>query len=105
MIYLAVKGHAKCEYPLGKVLFCYLAVIVFILSGHEHCVANVVYYTYAGKITAKDFGYLLMMILGNGVGSIVFDGILKLIDFLNKVDESDKTVKVTTTMTTEQNLH
>ena len=105
MIYLAVKGHAKCEYPLGKVLFCYLAVIVFILSGHEHCVANVVYYTYAGKFTAKDFGYLLMMILGNGVGSIVFDGILKLIDFLNKVDESDKTVKVTTTMTTEQKLH
>ena len=77
------------EYPLGKMLFCYLAVIVFIISGHEHCVANVVYYTYAGKFTAKDFWYLMMMILGNGVGSIVLDGILKLIDYLNKVDENE----------------
>lgn len=91
MIYLAVKGHQKCQYPLGKVLFVYVSVIVFILSGHEHCIANVVYYTYAGQFDAKDFAYLMLMILGNGVGSVIFDGVLKLIDLLEKTGEDTNT--------------
>ncbi len=84
MIYLAVKGHQKCEYALGKVLFVFLSVSVFILLSFEHCVANAVYYTYAGYFSWKAFGYFLLMIIGNGLGSIIFDGLLKLIDYLRK---------------------
>ncbi len=84
MIYLAVKGHEKCPYSLGKALICFLAVIVFIISGFEHCVANVCYYTYAGIFNPMTILYFLIMIIGNGLGSIFFDGILKIITKLNK---------------------
>lgn len=84
MIYLAVKGHEKCPYPVGKALICFLAVIVFIICGFEHCVANVCYYTYAGIFNWQTVLYFLIMIIGNGLGSIFFDGTLKIINKLNK---------------------
>lgn len=82
MIYLAVKGHEKCPYSVGKLVICFLAVIVFIICGFEHCVANVSYFTYAGIFNFKTVLYFLIMIIGNGLGSIFFDGVLKLIDKL-----------------------
>ena len=48
MIYVAVKGHAICEYSLGKVLFAFLPICLFILCGYEHVVANGAYFTFAG---------------------------------------------------------
>lgn len=87
MIYLAVKGHQKCEYPLGKALFCFLAIMVFILCGYEHCIANAAYYTLAGVFNLKALLYFLVMIIGNGLGSISLDGLLKLMDkFKNKIN-------------------
>lgn len=50
MIYLAVEGHKKCPYNIGKVLFAYLPIVLFILCGFEHVVANVCYYTYASTL-------------------------------------------------------
>lgn len=84
MIYLAVKGHAKCEYPIGKVLFCFLAISIFILCGFEHCVANCSYYTLAGVFNIKVLFKFIIMILGNAIGAIAFDGLLKLMTYLNK---------------------
>ena len=78
MIYLAVKGHKECPYSLGKVIFVFLAVSIFILAGFEHCIANAAYYTIAGVFNLKAFGYFLLMIIGNGLGAIFFDGLMKL---------------------------
>ena len=78
MIYLAVIGHRDSEYPLGKVLFCFLSVSVFILCSFDHCIANAVYYTYAGEFGLKVILYFIVMIIGNGIGSITFDYLLKL---------------------------
>ena len=78
MIYLACKGHTNCPYTLGKVIFVFLAVAIFILAGFEHCIANAAYYTIAGIFNLKAFGYFLLMILGNALGAIFFDGMMKL---------------------------
>lgn len=86
MIYLAVEGHKKCEYPLGKVLFAFMPISLFILCGFEHVVANACYYTYAGVFNAKVFGYFILMALGNAIGSLIFDGTIKLINYLKKED-------------------
>ena len=83
MIYIAVKGHEKCPYNLGKVLFCFIAVSVFIVSGHEHCIANAAYYTFSGVFNLKAFFYFLLMIVGNAIGSIIVDLLLKVIYKLN----------------------
>lgn len=87
MIYIAVQGHEKSQYTLGKALFCFLAVSAFIISGHEHCIANAAYYTLAGVFNTKALGYFLLMILGNAIGSIGIDGLLKIVNWLNKPQE------------------
>lgn len=87
MIYLAVKGHQKCSYSVGKALIVFLAIVVFIICGFEHCVANVAYYTYAGIFTPFTILNFLLMIIGNALGAVFFDGMLKLI---NKLKENDK---------------
>ena len=90
LIYIAVAGHEKTPYPLGKVIFCFLAVAVFIISSHEHCIANAAYYALAGAFNAKVVLYFIIMILGNAIGSIGFDGLLKVIDWLNKKPEIEE---------------
>lgn len=87
MIYVAVKGHQKCPYAIGKVLFCFMAVSIFILCGFEHCVANAAYYTLAGFFDLKSLGYFCLMILGNAVGAVLIDLLLKSIQFFNSKKE------------------
>ena len=94
MIYLGVKGYNHCDYPLGKTVFCFLAIQIFILSGYEHCIANLCYYIYAGMFNGKDFGYLMLVVLGNLVGSVIFDGLIKVRDYFLKEDEIIPTKKI-----------
>lgn len=78
MIYLAVKGHQVCPYSIGKFAFVFLSVSVFILCGFEHIIANASYYAYAGVFNWKALFYFFLMAIGNGLGSITLDGLLKL---------------------------
>lgn len=82
MIYLAVEGHKKVEYPIGKVLFAFMPISLFILCGFEHVVANACYYTYAGVFNLKVLLWFILMAIGNAIGSILFDGSLKLIKYI-----------------------
>lgn len=84
MIYIAVMGQDICPYPIGKALLCFLAVAVFILCGFDHVIANASYYTYAGYIDWKTILYFFIMAIGNGLGSIFLDGLLKLHMYLKK---------------------
>lgn len=88
MIYLAVDGHKKVEYPLGKVLFAFMPISLFILCGFEHVVANACYYTYAGVFSAKVVLWFILMAIGNAIGSIAFDGIIKLIKYLENKEQN-----------------
>lgn len=93
MIYLAVVGHKKCEYPLGKVLFVFLPVSLFILCSFEHVVANIVYFTYAGEISFKVVGYFIIMFIGNAIGSITFDLLLKLINYFENKNNKENIIE------------
>ena len=87
MIYLAVEGHKKCPYSVGKVLFAFMPISLFSLAGFEHVVANITYFTYAGvpaDVFAKTVGYFVLMFAGKAMGSLVFDGGLKL---MKKLEE------------------
>lgn len=87
MIYIGVKGYQLCPHPTGKVVICFLAVAVFILAGFEHVVANAAYYTFAKFFDWKALLYFVIMTIGNGLGSIALDGLLKL---QNKLKEQKK---------------
>lgn len=84
MIYLAVEGYSKCEHVLGKVLFAFMPIVIFVLCGFEHVVANGAYFVYSGKFSLKIFAYFILMVLGNSCGSILTALGFKAINFLNK---------------------
>lgn len=69
MMYLAIDNFNKCK----NHLFIIAPVMIFILSGFEHSVANMFYFSLAGMWNGKSAVYLLLMILGNGIGAKVFD--------------------------------
>lgn len=70
LMYFAVNGY-KILNDFGKYVVVYLGVVVFILCGFEHCVANIYYFTVADVWSLNTFGYLGMMILGNTLGSFI----------------------------------
>lgn len=71
IIYLAVNNYKKSNNEIGKYIGIFMGIMIFILCGFEHCVANMVYFTIAKAWSLKTLLYLLVMILGNSVGSIV----------------------------------
>lgn len=72
LMFLAVNGHKVLKSSLGKYLSIFLCVSVFILSGFEHCVANMFYFSVSESLSVKSLLYLTYMILGNSVGAILF---------------------------------
>lgn len=89
MIYIAVEGHKRCKYGIGKVLFASMPIILFILCGFEHVVANITYFVYSGSLSWLGVGYFVLMFIGNGLGSIIFDGIIKLVNYFAKSSNND----------------
>ena len=87
MIYLAVKGHQVCPYPIGKAFLVIMPVMLFIICGHEHIVANASYFAYARVFDLKTVGYFGLMLVGNSLGSIFFDVLLKLVKKNDKKEE------------------
>ncbi|MBQ8176527.1 MAG: formate/nitrite transporter family protein [Oscillospiraceae bacterium] len=70
LMFIAADGYKKIDSSVGKTLAIFLPVMVFILSGYEHCIANMFYYALAGAWTVKSTGYLIIMTLGNAVGGM-----------------------------------
>ena len=71
MIFIGVDGYNKNPHEPGKYLAMFLAIMVFILCGFEHCIANMFYFTMAGVWSGKALLYILVMTLGNAVGGVL----------------------------------
>lgn len=80
IIHLSVLINRKCE---GKHLLpIVLCIMLFIVSGFEHCIADMFYFmagitTESGYIW-KGILYILLFIVGNSVGSILLNLIYEL---------------------------
>ena len=70
LMFIAADGYKIISNSAGKALTIFLPVVVFILSGFEHCIANMFYFSLAEAWTARSFGYLIIMSLGNALGGI-----------------------------------
>lgn len=71
LMYIAVNNYKKVNNDFGKYLSIFMCVMVFILCGFEHCIANMAYFTIGGVWSFDALLCLIIMILGNSVGSIV----------------------------------
>ena len=72
LMYIGVAGFQTFSDALGRYGAVFLAVTVFILSGFEHCIANMYYYSMAG-VWGDSRAWLTMavMVLGNAAGSVL----------------------------------
>jgi nitrite transporter NirC len=68
LMYLAVTLYAKENNPLYVVM----PIMLFILTGCEHCVANMFYLILVSEISWEHLIYLFINIIGNAMGSLVF---------------------------------
>ena len=71
IMYIAVNNYKKETSDIGKYIAIVMGIMAFILCGFEHCVANMFYFSIAGIWSWKVLGYILLMILGNSIGSII----------------------------------
>lgn len=84
LMYLAVNGYKTMKDNIAKYAGVFLGVIVFILCGFEHCIANMYYFTIANMWTLNSIGYLGIMILGNSFGGVLFPLCDKLMETFKK---------------------
>lgn len=71
MMYIAVNNYKNQKDVIGKYLTIFLCVMTFILCGFEHCIANSFYFSISNLWSTKAILYLLIMIIGNSIGSII----------------------------------
>lgn len=72
LMFVAVTGYSESR----NFLFTYIPVAVFILCGFNHCIADMMY-LHLGAAHWQDYIVLLPTTLGNAVGAIGFNYMLK----------------------------
>ena len=78
LMFIAVDTYRNQEGSTIRVIAVFVSVMVFILSGFEHVVANMFYFSLAGVWDAHCFAMILVMTLGNAVGGLLIPLYLKL---------------------------
>lgn len=70
-MYIAVNNFKKREDSIIKYLSIFICVVVFILCGFEHCIANMYYISLAKAWSSKSAISMVFMIFGNSFGAII----------------------------------
>lgn len=70
-VVFGVEEYKTNLHDLGKYLGIIFAVMVFILAGFEHSVADIFYFAMAGVWTLDGFLRILVIVLGNAVGGLL----------------------------------
>lgn len=71
LMFIAVDGFKTNSHEIGKYIGIFMCVLVFILCGFEHCVANMFYFSIANVWSPHTILYLLLMTLGNACGGVI----------------------------------
>lgn len=71
LMYIAVNNYKKHSTSIGKYMGIFMCVMVFILSGFEHSVANMFYFSVSNMLSWNTLLYLFVMVIGNSIGAIL----------------------------------
>ena len=70
LMYIGVETFKRKELgDLFRFAAVFLCVVIFILCGFEHCIANMYYFSVIGAWNVDTLLYVLLMTLGNSLGS------------------------------------
>ena len=87
-IYIAVDGYKNTPHELGKYLSLFFGVMVFILAGTEHCVADMFYFWLSGW-SVDAAVRVLVITLGNAAGGILFRALHRFVSNKTKITVSE----------------
>lgn len=68
LMFIAADGFKTIENQFGKIVTVFLPVMVFILSGFEHCIADMFYFSLAGDFSPAMLQSLVVVTIGNSIG-------------------------------------
>ncbi len=88
MIYLGVENFGRSNNPVSKVFGLIICVFVFIICSFEHSIADMFYFVFADSYTAKTFGYILLIALGNSLGGCFIPFVLFIRDLLKEPEKN-----------------
>lgn len=80
LMFIAVDSYKRYKTILPTV-FC---IPTFILSGYEHSIADIAYFTMGRVITLKVLCFIIIAIMGNAIGGLLIPICNKWIENLNK---------------------
>ncbi len=80
MIYIAVEGFANAPHEIAKYLSLFFGVMVFILCGFEHCIADMFYFSAANMWGIQALIRIVVIVAGNAVGGVIFPMVRSLIN-------------------------
>ncbi len=79
LMFTAVDAFRNDKLPsVCRPVMVFLCVMVFILSGFEHCIANMYYFSAADAWNSRTLLLILWMTLGNSIGGNFFAALVKL---------------------------
>ena len=79
LMFTAVDAFRNEKLPsVCRPVMVFLCVMVFILSGFEHCIANMYYFSVADAWNCHTLLLILLMTLGNSIGGNLFAALVKL---------------------------
>ena len=83
-IYIAVEGFKNNIHETGKYLSLFFGVMAFVLSGTEHCVADMFYFWMAKDWSFRSIVSLFVITAGNIIGGIAVATLHKSIKQIEK---------------------
>ena len=78
LMFIAVDCYRNVQGSTLRFIGVFITVLVFILSGFEHVVANMYYFSLAGAWSAHCVMSIIVMTLGNAVGGMLIPLYLKI---------------------------
>lgn len=79
LVQAAVWIYRSAKNPAAAIAGVFLPIMVFILCGFEHCVANMFYFTVGGAWSGHALVWMLLMTLGNSLGGLLVPFMAKLL--------------------------
>ena len=73
LIAISVKSVKRApQKGVSATLGVIFPILIFAFCGFDHSVANTLYFFYLGEFSWRIIGYILLNILGNVVGGVLF---------------------------------
>ncbi len=74
LMFIAVDAYRKNAGSFAKYVAILIGIPTFILSGFEHSIADMVYFALAPlsvNFQLKTYAFLLIVLIGNGIGGVM----------------------------------